>query len=621
MLMTHFLELVAHTLAVLALVALIWIGVRSVVRRSHVIGAIFIAGVMTRLVLGVALFSISYLRLPFAPALQLGGGFWTLTPDAQGYYELAASVVVDPASVPSPFFIRTLALWMSVVGMGPLAGMFLNLCLYAGVVVALVYTFRPANEWQRDLPAIGGIAAYSFSPVILIHATQPLKDELSSALMISACLGMLALRRVVYGNRVVQGWTVLGMAAFSAAEFGTVGIRWYYALILWNAAAITLILCGLWRRTTPLHKYTAGTAGALMIGWLGLWAGAGPFYPAISAYMTLGPAHLGMVTQLSRRGFLMTGGGTNLVVRLHDDPTIGKTHAFELVKEQYLGELKRLKEAFDALPTLPSRTIAGVIVLRLPRPRGTKAAAEARTPRVDAKPNVDAATGKAQELWLLNEQFASPKKEQLASERKIRGSAPATLPSRTATGIVENRLPPQPSPGETEASAEARKRRVDAEQNQAARAIPVRLFEHVRVVVTGLSFVFLPTSIASRLLRVEMAGGQGLLPVADVDTVFQDVTLMLIGVLLWRRKCLIGDRLPLVIFGLLLSVSSACLLAYVVTNFGTMWRLRSLVAIPFWMTFLALSPQPERPPRGDAPSSRTIAGASDIPAARGDTNR
>jgi hypothetical protein len=503
---THLFVQIAHVSAVLALGWLIWTAIRWVARRSTVIGAIFAAGVLTRIFFGVTLFYISYLQLPIGTSLQAGGGFWTLTADAQGYYELAADTIrtgvpIHDASVPSPFFIRTLALFMRIVGVSPLAGMFLNLCVYAGVVVAIVSSFRPINNWRRDLPCIAAIAAYSFSPVILIHATQPLKDELSSALVITACLGVLALRRLIYGNRLINVWTLAGLVAFFLATFGSAGIRWYFALLFWGLCAATLVLCGLWRRTTSFPTYALGVATALAVGWLGLWAGAGPYYPIMRAYVTLGPSHLSTVTQLSRRGFLMSGGGTNLVVPLRDDPAEGRAHEKDLVKRQWDAE---------------------------------------------------------KDLWR---------------------SAP----------------PPPPRLGTAKGGVDAeRARRVLEEQNEAARAIPVRLMEHLRVAATGLSFVFLPSSVAGSLLGTKIAGGRGLMPVADLDTVLQDITMILIAVLLWRRRQLIGDRIPLVVFGILVSAASAVLLAYVVTNFGTMWRLRSLAAIPFWMIGIALSPEPER---------------------------
>src|SRR5207253_2604065 len=106
------------------------------------------------------------------------GGFWQLAADAQGYYQLAVRAIesgtlaVDPSG-PSPFFVRALAVWMSAVGISPAAGMFLNLVLYVALMYCVIRFFEPVNDWRRDLPCIVGVAAYSFSPVILIHASQP----------------------------------------------------------------------------------------------------------------------------------------------------------------------------------------------------------------------------------------------------------------------------------------------------------------------------------------------------------------------------------------------------------------------------------------------------------------
>ena len=56
---------------------------------------------------------------------------------------------------------------------------------------------------------------------------------------------------------------------------------------------------------------------------------------------------------------------------------------------------------------------------------------------------------------------------------------------------------------------------------------------------------------------------------------------------------IIGDRLPLVLFGLTLSLVTALLVGYVVTNLGTLWRLRSLIAVPLWILVIALAPRAE----------------------------
>jgi hypothetical protein len=81
--------------------------------------------------------------------------------------------------------------------------------------------------------------------------------------------------------------------------------------------------------------------------------------------------------------------------------------------------------------------------------------------------------------------------------------------------------------------------------------------------------------------------------VADLDTLFIDVSTLLVFVLLWNRRHVIGDRLPFVVFVLILATTTAMLLGYVVTNYGTLWRLRSLVVVPLWLLVVALSERPE----------------------------
>jgi hypothetical protein len=61
--------------------------------------------------------------------------------------------------------------------------------------------------------------------------------------------------------------------------------------------------------------------------------------------------------------------------------------------------------------------------------------------------------------------------------------------------------------------------------------------------------------------------------------------------LLWKRRRAIGDRLPFVLFVLILATTTAMLLGYVVTNYGTLWRLRAMVAVPLWVLVVALSPR------------------------------
>jgi hypothetical protein len=142
-------------------------------------------------------------------------------------------------------------------------------------------------------------------------------------------------------------------------------------------------------------------------------------------------------------------------------------------------------------------------------------------------------------------------------------------------------------------AAAARLARV-AGDAELARAVPHTIGEHVKAVGMGLSTLFVPISLLQATGQVRVAGGHGLLPITDVDTLFLDLSVVAVMVLLWKRRHMVGDRLPVVVFGLLLACATAVLLGYVVTNYGTLWRMRTLVMIPLWFTMVALSPSPRR---------------------------
>jgi hypothetical protein len=58
---------------------------RYVARQSRDLGAIFAAGLILRLTIGLLLFTISYLDLPLLRGLHSGDGFWDVAPDARTY--------------------------------------------------------------------------------------------------------------------------------------------------------------------------------------------------------------------------------------------------------------------------------------------------------------------------------------------------------------------------------------------------------------------------------------------------------------------------------------------------------------------------------------------------------
>jgi hypothetical protein len=99
-------------------------------------------------------------------------------------------------------------------------------------------------------------------------------------------------------------------------------------------------------------------------------------------------------------------------------------------------------------------------------------------------------------------------------------------------------------------------------------------------ILTGMAVLVVPISVLRLFSLVTFTGGRGLLLVTDVDTVLNDVTILVAAYLVWRARA--SGKLPLVLFAIILAGVTAAAMAYVVTNFGTLFRLRLLVLAPIW---------------------------------------
>ena len=107
-------------------------------------------------------------------------------------------------------------------------------------------------------------------------------------------------------------------------------------------------------------------------------------------------------------------------------------------------------------------------------------------------------------------------------------------------------------------------------------------------IAIGLGAVLLPSAVIGRLAGIDLHVSTAARLIADADTLVFDVlaALILWVVIVNRRE----TSSPPLVFGLVLALLVALPLAYVMTNFGTLVRLRLLVAAPIWLLTLALAP-------------------------------
>lgn len=108
------------------------------------------------------------------------------------------------------------------------------------------------------------------------------------------------------------------------------------------------------------------------------------------------------------------------------------------------------------------------------------------------------------------------------------------------------------------------------------------ILERVRYTATGCVALFVPISVARTFSLVDFHGGRGLLLITDLDTVVMDLMIVIALYLAFGAQPRFW-RAPVMAFVLLLAATTMLTMAYVVTNFGTLFRLRLLIAVPLWL--------------------------------------
>ncbi len=129
-------------------------------------------------------------------------------------------------------------------------------------------------------------------------------------------------------------------------------------------------------------------------------------------------------------------------------------------------------------------------------------------------------------------------------------------------------------------------------------------WEQIAQLGLGTAVLLVPISLLRWLSIVHFEGGRGLLLVTDIDTLFIDVTLIAVVLLLKRAWNPPRPNLQYALFTVVLCVVLAALMAFVVTNYGSLFRLRLMVAALIWLLPLAIvrsrsgEPQPSEPSAG-----------------------
>jgi hypothetical protein len=321
---------------------LIVLACRWIAKTSQKIAWLVVIGVVIRLTSGLGLLAASYFDVSVLRDFHTGDGFWSLAPDARVYFRLASQAAANgvfsvAGGSPSPYFVATLGAWFSAFGTSLIAAISFNVTCYVLTVLAVTAAVRwPSNEGTASdpwwTPGVLIVAGFTFSPLLVLSSTQPLKDPFFAMLMVVGCVG--AFKTLTWmTNRPPLGASLFlaGLAMMLIAIGGIAGTRAYYGVLFWLAYAAGFIMAlsvGAARRRARVVP--VGIA-VLVLMWIVLRIGAGPYYDAYRGMAATAVSRsVGVITGLPfgeddsadlagtiitfRRGFVRSAGATNLAV-------------------------------------------------------------------------------------------------------------------------------------------------------------------------------------------------------------------------------------------------------------------------------------------------------------------
>lgn len=137
-----------------------------------------------------------------------------------------------------------------------------------------------------------------------------------------------------------------------------------------------------------------------------------------------------------------------------------------------------------------------------------------------------------------------------------------TFPARAVAGIRKARQAFIRSGGRT---------------NLARRGEPKTIANDVRALGVGLAATFVPISLLNASGFLSVGGGQGLLFLTNVDTLFLDLGVLVTAVMLVRHGRNVSGSAAVRVFTAVYAAFALFLLAYVVTNYGTLFRMRLMM--------------------------------------------
>jgi hypothetical protein len=624
------------------------------------------AGFLARAVIGQLMFWISYARLPVARQLQMGDGLWFFARDALEYFPVATklarsgvvAIINYPTSGASVAFVKVLAAAVLLLGSVTSVALLLNLFCYLGTMAVIVRWSE--RETRARTAAALAICAIVLSPAFFLWSLQPLKDTFFQFIVIAFIGACAAWQRTWTSSPVRMPMAVFAAAAMTVTLMAISGVRWYFAFALFLAAIVFLLLIA---SLSSGRKAVAFSATALLLILLSraMLVGGGPYVPAVIVNALTPSTALAEVRELpsqmiahlnrARDGFERSGGATSI----HQGGNMSKLDAALQTRQASTDASTAKPSSADRRPVLKTAADAPKVSKTHPAavtdsdkslttesnvPTGKQAASTPRDTPVPtaslvetvpaavkvakapaqptpAAPSAPPVTTSAAQLKPASV-AAAPPSPSPAAGRETSANAAATTsaaPKESAQQPARKRLkslgagakpalPAPPPPITTTIAAvktpvstpAPRPQAVLKQQEAPERTVSTRL-------LTGAASIVVPRTIGERLGLFHIGGGQGMFWFTEIDTVIFDIAL-LVAIIAVARRGLLSWRNPLVWLLALPTLLAGVPLGYVITNYGTLFRLREMVYIGLALIPLALAtsvhrtvaPEAETPP-------------------------
>lgn len=525
-----------------------WRWWKYLVGRDRVAGLVITAGFLVRAFAAQALFWISYLRLPFARSLQAGDGFWNLAIDARMYFNVSAAIL-DHGCRALVLIDRSLPspaflqiLAVFMILFGYASSTGALLNLFVYLgVAAVIIRCGRREDGTLTRPSLYALAAISFAPGVIIWSVQPLKDPFFLLLVAAFVLGGTLWQRAFTREDRIARHAMLAALLMIFVLFEVAGVRWYFGVILWLASLPFLIGTALLSR-----RRAASFASGLLLFLLLAQA------VILGAYRYLPPPVMKALHPFDKRATTIA----------EMPQAVARTADFVRSGFNRSGGASRI-EVGDAFKTDPT---PAPVTTTTTTPTPTATATTTTTTTTTTTPDPTTAT------------VATP---------TTTSAAPVVPPTTTAVAVIPPKPLPAPRPAMVEEGPSA---------DNTTRS---------KRLATGFAALFLPRFIAQPLGLLHVGGGQGLWAIVELDTILFDVVLVLAIYFAFRGSLASALRNPSFWLITISTGALAFMLAYAVTNFGTLFRHRAMILLGLCM-LLAI-------PRGAAAMAARGTTASAVP--------